>query len=152
MPLLVNCEKSATFALLILLISMPDFFSAEYIVKFLKFGVVGLTGVIVDFGFTILCKEVFKIQKYVANAIGFTLAASSNYYLNRIWTFESTNPEIALEYSEFLLISMIGLVINTLILYVLVSKFKMNFYLSKIFAIGVVTVWNFFANAIYTFN
>ncbi len=131
---------------------MPDFLSSEYLIKFLKFGLVGLSGVIVDFGFTILCKEVLKIQKYIANAIGFTMAASSNYFLNRIWTFESTNPKIALEYSEFLIISMIGLVINTLILYVLVSKFRMNFYVSKVIAIGVVTVWNFFANSVYTFS
>lgn len=131
---------------------MPNFLSLDYLVKFLKFGVVGFSGLIVDFGFTILCKEVLKIQKYVSNAIGFTIAATSNYFLNRIWTFESKNPHIAVEYSEFLVISIIGLAINTFILYILVSKIKMNFYLSKVFAIGVVTIWNFFANAIYTFN
>lgn len=79
------------------------------------------------------------------------MAASSNYFLNRIWTFESTNPNIALEYTEFIVISFIGLVINTVILYLLVSKLKMNFYLSKVFAIAVVTLWNFFANLLVTF-
>ena len=65
--------------------------------KFIKFGVVGASGVIVDFGFTFLGKEIIKIPKYVANAIGFTIAASTNYLLNRIWTFHSQNPEIAVE-------------------------------------------------------
>ena len=88
----------------------------------------------------------------MANAIGFTTAASTNYYLNRIWTFESTNPRIGLEYAEFFIISLIGLAINTLILWLLVSKFRMNFYIAKIFAIAVVTVWNFFANLLITFN
>ena len=107
---------------------------------------------IVDFGFTALFKEILKVQKYVANAIGFTLAATSNYFLNRIWTFESKNPQIVLEYSEFLVISIIGLGINTFILYMLVKKGKMNFYVAKIFAIAVVTIWNFFANALFTFK
>jgi putative flippase GtrA len=124
----------------------------ELILKFLKFGIVGASGVIIDFGFTYLFKEIFKIQKYLANAIGFTIAASSNYVFNRIWTFHSLNPEIGLEYSKFLFISLIGLGVNTIILWTLVSKFNKNFYMSKLFAIAVVTVWNFFVNLIFTFN
>lgn len=122
-----------------------------FLLKFLKFGVVGFSGLFIDFGLTYLFKEVLHVQKYVSNAIGFMMAASSNYFLNRIWTFQSTNPNIALEYTEFIVISLIGLVINTAILYLLVSKLKMNFYLSKVFAIAVVTLWNFFANLLITF-
>ena len=59
--------------------------------KFLKFGIVGFSGVIVDFGITYFCKEKLRIQKFVSNAIGFCVAASSNYILNRLWTFQSTN-------------------------------------------------------------
>jgi putative flippase GtrA len=119
--------------------------------KFLKFACVGLSGVLIDFSITWLLKEVIKVQKYVANAIGFTVAASSNYFLNRIWTFESHNPQIGIEYTKFLVISLIGLGINTFILWLLVSKFKQRFYLSKLFAIAVVTIWNFFMNWIFTF-
>lgn len=130
---------------------MHDFLTRAFLLKFIKFGVVGATGVIVDFSTTYLCKEILRIQKYVANSIGFTVAASSNYILNRIWTFKSQDPNIALEYSEFLLISLIGLGINNLILWIIHSRFKQNFYLSKLFAIGVVTIWNFFANYYITF-
>jgi putative flippase GtrA len=130
---------------------MSDFLTRAFILKFIKFGVVGATGVIVDFSTTYLCKEILKIQKYLANSIGFTVAASTNYILNRIWTFKSQDPNIALEYSEFLLISLVGLGINNLILWIIHSKFKQNFYISKLFAIGVVTIWNFFANYYITF-
>lgn len=131
---------------------MTDLFTADLLMKFIKFGVVGFSGLFVDFGITWLTKEKFGVPKYVANAIGFSSAASTNYFLNRIWTFESTNPEIMVEYGEFIIISLIGLVINTFILYLLVSKLKMNFYLAKVFAIGIVTIWNFFANVFITFN
>jgi len=131
---------------------MSEIWSLSFLYKFIKFGIVGFSGLFVDFGFTYICKEILKIQKYVSNAIGFTLAASSNYYLNRVWTFKSTDPEIFVEYSEFIIISLIGLGINTLILWIIVTKFKLNFYLSKVFAIAVVTVWNFLANAFITFS
>ncbi|MDO8897864.1 MAG: GtrA family protein [Bacteroidales bacterium] len=120
--------------------------------KFVKFGVVGFSGVFVDFGITYIFKEILGVQKYVSNAIGFMVAASSNYYLNRIWTFQSTNPNVAVEYTEFIIISFIGLIINTTILWLLVNKLRMNFYVSKIFAIGVVTLWNFGANLLITFR
>jgi putative flippase GtrA len=131
---------------------MSEYFSWPFFWKFLKFGVVGFSGVFVDFGFTFVCKEWLKIPKYIANAIGFSIAASSNYLFNRIWTFHSTNPKVMMEFSQFFAISLIGLGINTLILWILVSKYKKHFYLSKLFAIGVVTIWNFLANYFITFR
>ena len=126
--------------------------SQGIIQKFIKFGVVGFSGLFVDFGFTYLFKEKLKVQKYLANAFGFLIAASSNYILNRIWTFQSHDPKVLVEYSQFMLISMIGLGINTLVLWLIVSKLRWNFYFSKLIAIGVVTLWNFIANAMITFG
>jgi len=123
-----------------------------YFFKFIKFGLVGFSGLFIDFGITYLAKEKLNVQKYIANAIGFLMAATSNYILNRVWTFQSKNPEIMVEFTEFFIISLIGLGLNTLLLWILVSKFKLNFYLAKVFAIGFVTLWNFLANAFITFN
>ena len=131
---------------------MFDFLTSSFILKFFKFAAVGLSGLLVDYAFTYIFKEIVKVQKYVANSIGFTIAASSNYFLNRVWTFESENPDIAVEYTEFLLISIVGLGLNNLILWLIVSKFNINFYLAKFFAIIVVTLWNFLANFFITFN
>jgi putative flippase GtrA len=113
---------------------------------------VGFSGMLIDFGITWLMKEKLKINKYIANSCGFILAASSNYMLNRIWTFESHRPQIVSEYFSFVGISIIGLVLNNLIIYFLSDKLKWNFYLSKIFAIGFVTLWNFGMNFMFTFH
>ena len=120
--------------------------------KFLKFGAVGFSGTFIDFFFTWLCKEKFKFNKFVANSIGFVIAATTNYFLNRIWTFKSHNPEVGREYTVFFLISLVGLGLNNLIIYMLNEKLKINFYMAKVFAIGVVMVWNFLANYFITFG
>lgn len=127
-------------------------FETELFYKLIKFGVVGFSGMLVDFGFTWLLKEKLKTNKYLANSTGFVLAATSNYFFNRIWTFESKNSHIATEYFSFFGISLAGLLINNLIIYFLNEKMKLNFYISKLIAIGVVTLWNFFMNYIYTFK
>lgn len=130
--------------------TLPLFFTLPF--KFLKFGLVGLSGLFVDFGTTYLLKETLKVPKYLSNAVGMLTAATTNYILNRIWTFHSSNPDIALEYSQFILISCIGLGLNTLIIWVLIKNRKMNFYLAKAIAIVVVMIWNFVANLLITFS
>ena len=119
--------------------------------QFIKFCIVGGSGVFVDFGLTWFFKEVCHINKYVANSIGFICAATSNYLLNRIWTFESHDPEIVWQYARFIGISVVGLAINTSVIYLLHGRLKWNFYVVKLLAIGVVTVWNFFMNYLFTF-
>lgn len=121
------------------------------ILKFLKFSVVGFSGTAVDFGITWLCKEKLGLNKYLSNSLGFILAATNNYIWNRVWTFQSTNSNISAEYGKFFLVSLAGLGINNLIIYLLHGKLNLNFYLSKVFAIGVVMFWNFTMNYFFTF-
>lgn len=122
------------------------------LIRFVRFGIVGASGMVVDFGMTWLCKEKLHWNKYISNSIGFVCAATSNYILNRIWTFESQNEAVIREYSSFLLIAVIGLGLNNLILYLLHGKLQWHFYLSKLIAIGCVTLWNFTMNYVFTFQ
>jgi putative flippase GtrA len=118
--------------------------------KFFKFLIVGFSGMIIDFSVTFLLKEKLKIHRYIANSAGFITAASSNYLFNRLWTFGSNNPRVLTEYSTFIIISSIGLLINNLFLYIFEKK--LNFYFAKFLAIVVTSVWNFGANYYLNFN
>lgn len=124
----------------------------DFIFKLFKFGIVGFSGFFVDFLSTWLCIEKLQINKYISNSIGFSIAATSNYILNRIWTFQSSSKEIVKEYAFFLFISFIGLGLNNLFIFILNGKLKINFYYSKIFAISMVVIWNFLANYYFTFR
>ncbi len=121
-------------------------------IKLFKFIIVGFSGLFIDFGLTFLCKEKLFFNKYISNSIGFIFAATSNYFLNRIWTFKSENPEIMLEFSSFFFVSIIGLLINNSILWLIHNKIGINFYFAKFGAIVVTTLWNFFANYYFTFQ
>lgn len=124
----------------------------DLIIKFLKFGIVGASGVAVDFGVTWLCKEKVRLNKYVANSTGFLCAVVSNYLLNRVWTFHSQDPAVVTQFSKFLLASLVGLGINNGIIYLLTERFGVKFYPAKLVATGVVTLWNFWANYTFTFH
>lgn len=122
------------------------------LLKFIKFGVVGCSGMIVDFGVTYLLKEKAKLNKFLSNSAGFVLAATNNYIWNRLWTFHSKNEDIPVEYLSFFIISLIGLGINNLTIYLLADRLKWNFYFSKLCATAVVMVWNFTMNMLVTFR
>jgi putative flippase GtrA len=120
--------------------------------KFLKFCIVGSLGLGIDFGLTFLTKEKARWNKYVANSLGFICAATSNFYINKFWTFQDTDPDQLIQYSKFILIALIGLGINNLIIYLLINKRQMKFYWAKLVAVGVVVMWNFIANYNFTFT
>jgi putative flippase GtrA len=111
--------------------------------KLIKFGVVGFSGLIVDFGITYLFKEKLRVNKYLANGLGFSVAVVSNFFLNKWWTFENTGQDYLSQFLTFTTVAIVGLVINQGILYLLHEKVKLNFYFAKLLAIGAVTLWNF---------
>ncbi len=120
--------------------------------RFIRFGLVGASGMLVDFGVTWLCKEHFRWNKYVSNSLGFILAATNNYFWNRLWTFQSQNEAVVREYMSFVIIALVGLGLNNLIIYLMHERLRLNFYLSKLIAIGCVTLWNFTMNYVFTFS
>lgn len=124
---------------------------SAFIWKFIKFGIVGFSGVFVDFGVTYFGKEVFRLNKYVANSLGFLTAVVSNYTLNRVWTFHSQDPDIAWQFGKFFAVALVGLAMNNGIIYALNERYGWNFYASKLVATALVVLWNFGANAVFTF-
>jgi len=127
---------------------MTYYFSSQL----LKFALVGITGMGLDFGTTWLLKEKVKINKFIANATGFSIAVVNNFMLNKYWTFDNQNPIATEQFVKFLVISIVGLGINSLLLFILLKKIKGNFYLVKLAVIGLVFFWNFSANYLYTFK
>ena len=122
------------------------------IIKFIKFLVVGLSGMIIDFSITFICKEKLKLNKYIANSLGFSIAAVSNFLLNRHYTFNSNNTDVLTEFYWFMGISIISLFIYNSIVWIGVNKMNINFYISKVMGIFIITFWNFFAHLLITFQ
>jgi putative flippase GtrA len=120
--------------------------------RFIKFGLVGISGMGVDFSTTFLLRNILKINAYVANSIGFSLAALSNYLLNRYWTFGIAHTQgIVVQGISFFLIALIGLGLNNIFLFLMHKKMNLPFYFAKLIATALVFFWNFFANTFFTF-
>ncbi len=117
-----------------------------------RFGITGAAGFIIDFGVTYLLKEKLKVHKYIANSVAFILAATNNYFLNRNWTFENSDPDMTGQYITFMIVSMGGLLVNNGTIWLLNDRRKMNFWLAKFLAVFVSMIWNFIGYKFFTFN
>lgn len=132
------------------------------IFKFMRFGIVGTSGFLIDFSITWVMLSMFGLFEYGANAIGFAVAATSNYILNRLWTWRSKNPNVKGEFLKFFMVSLIGLFINSFVIFLcqLPGEFSVqvaghlinDFWIAKLIATGVVMLWNFFVNNYFTFK
>jgi putative flippase GtrA len=122
----------------------------EQLLRLLKFGIVGLLGMVVDFGVTWLFKEKVRINRFAANALGFSCAVVCNFALNRAWTFGS-HANVEGQLFRFVMVSLTGLLLNTGIVYFF-NRRGFNFYLSKAMAIVLVFIWNYAANSYFTFR
>jgi putative flippase GtrA len=101
---------------------------------------------------------VFHIPVLVANIFSFSLAVSSNFTWNRYWTYpDSRSKPLGGQLSQFLLVNLAGLGINSLVLAGLLGPSKamfgpLGYNVAKMVATGIVLFWNFFINRYWTYN
>lgn len=79
----------------------------------------------------------------VATAIAYILSTFVNWLAGRILVFKQSNQPLFKEIVSVYLASIVGLILNLLIMWVAVDLINVNEMLSKIAATGIVFVYNF---------
>ena len=123
----------------------------EAFFTFIKFSCTGLIGVLLNFSLTFLLKEKLLINRYVSNSVSLFCALALNYFLNRVWTFQSSN-DLFKEVLIFMSVIFMGLIMNHLLVYFFHQRKKVNFYFSKVLAVIIIFTWNLIMHSNYTFN
>ncbi|MEG4278307.1 glycosyltransferase family 2 protein [Microcoleus sp. MON1_C1] len=120
--------------------------------KFLRFGIVGFSGVFVDMGVFYLLRTFLGLGLTRSNIISGEVAIISNFLWNDLWTFgniskhQPGNRQRLKRLLKFNTICLMGLILNSLLVSLLFDVFKVNQYLAKLIAIATVTLWNFWIN------
>jgi putative flippase GtrA len=81
--------------------------------QFLRFGLVGVAGYIVDASVLTSFVEILHVDPYSARVVSFLCAASTTWWLNRHFTFaKSSEQKASRQWLSFLLVSTGGAAIN----------------------------------------
>ena len=117
--------------------------------QILKFGIVGVIATIIDFSVLYLLTEFIHIHYLVSSIISFTVSVIFNYILSIKWVFEVNHKQTKKDFILFVVLSIIGLGINELIMYLMVDKLGIHYMFTKVFATGIVMVYNFITRKIF---
>lgn len=126
------------------------------LLRFIKFCLVGLSGVLVNMGLLWLLTEFAGLFYLLSAAIGIETSIVSNFVLNDFFTFpdrRSTGVKSALSrLAKFNVVSLGGLGINMAILWLLTEHLGLYYLLSNICGIAAATLWNFSVNTLWTWK
>lgn len=94
---------------------------AKVFYQIIKFCEVGILNTLIDFGVLNLLVWITGITSglsiAILNAFSFLVAITNSYFWNKWWTFEKKEKATGKEFSHFLIISTVGIGINTSIVY-----------------------------------
>jgi len=116
-----------------------------------KFCVVGLSGYLVNLAvYSVLLKGA-GLHYLAAGACSFVVAAASNYYWNRHWTFRRQRGHVYYQGIRFLAVSLVALGANLVILHLLIV-WGIGKIPAQAIAIVLVTPLNFIGNKLWSFR
>ena len=116
----------------------------------MRFASVGVVGTIAHYAVLIAIVEIFNGQAILGSSVGFVVGAAVNYALNYHYTFESDKRHRE-TLPKFYFVAALGFLINGVIIFLFAHIGGINYLLTQVFATGVVLVWGFGANYLWTF-
>ena len=117
--------------------------------QIIKFGIVGASAFLIDYSILYILTEVFGIYYLYSSVISFSVSVIFNYILSIKWVFDVSKKQTIKEFSTFIILSIIGLIINQLIMYIMVEKVSIWYMFSKIVSTIIVMVYNFITRKIF---
>ncbi|MFN6468709.1 MAG: glycosyltransferase [Nostoc sp. SerVER01] len=122
--------------------------------RFLRFGLVGLSGVFVDMAVLYLLSDPTTLAWPLTRSkiIAGEIAILNNFLWNDAWTFADVSArqqewnQRLKRFVKFNVICLAGLVLNVLILNLVFNFLIPNRYIANLIAIAVATIWNFWVN------
>ena len=122
--------------------------------EFNKYIVAGFTAFLVDYSVLLIATEWFGIHYLVSNICSYMSGLLVAYTLNIRWVFRYRKYEhrTKQEFSIFVLIVLIGLVISETVIFLLVEQVALPYHYAKIVSVAAIFVFNFIAKKHFLFT
>lgn len=121
--------------------------------QFVRYVLVGGLAFVVDFTALLLLTEKFETHYLVSASIAFLLGLTTNYILCVAWIFDYRalqNP--AHEFAIFSLVGLVGLLLNSFLMFAFTEFLGFYYLLSKAGAAALILFFNFFFRRLLLFS
>jgi len=117
----------------------------------LRYAIVGVLGTAIHFGVLAALVEFGGVEPVLASAAGFIVTLIVSYVLNHRWTFASPARHRT-AFARYTAVSVLGLGLNSLIMYLAVHVFGLWYILAQALVVMVVPAVNYLLNRSWTFK
>ncbi len=137
--------------------------SPEALIQFVKFALVGISNVAVDFITFWVVKNITHWNWPQVQVIAFVASVSNSFLWNSIWTFKGMGKgKLHEQYTKFLIVNLISFAFNMVLIKAILiglgdggkhgHESALHLNIAKLTAIAVATVWNYTLNKKWTFK
>ena len=113
--------------------------------QIIRFAFVGGSAFVIDYGVMIFLTELIGINYLISSGISFSVSVIYNYILSVHWVFDvAEDRSKRAEFVIFIILSVIGLGINQLVMWIAVDIFRMFYMIARSGATAIVMVYNFY--------
>lgn len=120
------------------------------LIQIFKFGIVGGIATVIDFFTIFVLKEGCHFPVLVANTLAFFLATIYNYWASIKWVFDVNQEKDSKKtFLTFLVFSVIGLIMNDIIVWITIDMFHIYYLIGKLIATCFVMIFNFITRKIF---
>ena len=119
--------------------------------QFRSFLLVGAASTLIHYLMLWILVDFGRVDPVRASSAGYPISCAINYYFNYSVTFGSHTPHYH-AISKFIMVSLSGLVLNGLIIYLGTEIMAINYLIAQVMATGLVTVCNFCGHRNYSFK
>lgn len=127
-----------------------DFLPMRQVVRYC---ISGTISTIADFGVTVLLKECLGVISRIAAVCGFLVSIIISYTFATLWIFDEHRfDKRVFEVLGYLFVTIVGAGLTWSIMFLGVNVIGIHYIIVKVFAVGVVTIWNFCAKKVLVFT
>lgn len=121
------------------------------LIKLIRFSIVGVGNTLVNWSIFLILNA-FGVYYIIANIIAYIIATINSYIWNSLWVFKYGQGLNINTSVKFFILNLVGLTVNTTIMYILVDILNFNKFIALVLASVVVVIMNYTINKLWVFK
>ena len=121
------------------------------LIKLIRFSIVGVGNTLVNWGIFFILNA-FGVYYIISNIIAYIIATINSYIWNSLWVFKYGQGLNINTSVKFFILNLVGLTVNTTIMYILVDILNFNKFIALVIASVLVVIMNYTINKLWVFK
>ena len=132
-------------------LKLKEFIKNNDLIKLIRFSIVGVGNTLVNWGIFFILNA-FGVYYIISNIIAYIIATINSYIWNSLWVFKYGQGLNINTSVKFFILNLVGLTVNTTIMYILVDILNFNKFIALVIASVLVVMMNYTINKLWVFK